>query len=143
MNREDFEELRDLPGKLITDDIRFTAKRAASPLLIAEVAIKNDRNMDARLSITYNPEIGATTFNVSTPIGPICRLDVGGHNHRESGRSHKHSLQTDRCPDRNLPDNVLDFSHVSHLAFRDLFDYFLNMAKIQHTGTLTPPDGAK
>lgn len=143
MNRQEFEELRELPGKVIEDDIRFVAKRAASPILIAEANIKNDRNIDAKLTITFNPEIDAVSFNVSTSAGPICRLDMRGHNHPPVGRNHKHALQNERCPDRNLPDQVGDFSKVSHLDLRGLFDYFLSMAKIEHVGTLIPPDVAR
>ena len=143
MNRQEFEELRDLPGKAIDGDIRFVAKKTASPILIAEANIKNDRNIDAKLTITCNPEIDVVSFNVSTSVGPICRLDIRGHNHPPVGRNHKHALQAERCPDRNLPDEVTDFSAISNLSVRELFERFLGMAKIKHNGVFAPPDGMR
>jgi len=142
VDRTQFEALRNLDGKFIDDDIRFVKSKPMSPLMIAEnIRIKNDSGVDVRLTIHYNPAIRSKTFNVHIPgIGPICRLDVDGPPHRPAGRCHKHSLQTARCPERNLPDKVSDLPTLSGKSVRELFAEFCNMACIQHNGELETPD---
>jgi hypothetical protein len=136
-----FIELRDLPGKTITGDIRFSARNATRPVLISEALhIENSRGIDARLNITHNPSVGSTTFNVSiTGVGPVCRLDVDGVAHRPAGRTHKHSLKSEECPDRNLPDGVNDMPGLSGCPIEMLFEAFCAMAKIEHNGDFYPP----
>lgn len=145
MNRTDFERLRDLPEKIIRCDIRFVPRRQVAPLLVADdVRIENGAGVDARLTMTYNPKVGSKSLNVHVPgIGPICRLDVDGPPHRPAGRSHKHSLQTERCPGRNLPDRVIDRPDVSGLEFRYLFHEFCKLAQITHDGTFYPPEESR
>jgi hypothetical protein len=58
---------------------------------------------------------------------------------RAAGRSHKHSLQTDRCPERNLPDNVDDRADLAGKTVTELFAIFCEMADITHLGTFFPP----
>jgi len=142
VNRTQFEALRNLAGKVIVEDIRFVKSKPMSPLLVAEnIRISNDSGVDARLTIHYNPQVGAKTFNVHIPgVGPICRLDVDGPPHRPAGRCHKHSLQTERCPGRNLPDGVADLPKLSGRSIRALFVEFCTMASIIHSGELETPD---
>lgn len=91
--------------------------------------------------MAYNPEIGSKTCNVYVPgFGPICRLDVDGPTHRPAGRSHKHSLQGPRCPERNLPDAVIDRPDLAGRSFREVFAAFCAMANIVHKGELLIPD---
>lgn len=145
MDRTAFEELRNLPGKIIEGDIRFGRPRATHPVLVAEnIAIANAHGIDARLNIHYNPQVGSKTFNVHVPgVGPICRLDVDGAPHRPCGRSHKHSLQSPRCPDRNLPDGVIDRADLAGKSVREVFEEFCRIAHIQHKGALElPGEGA-
>jgi len=141
MNRRDFEILRDLPGKVIRGDVRFAQPRSTSPAIVAEnLMIENDLGIDLRLTITYNPRVGSKTFNVHVPgMGPICRLDVDGPMHRPAGRSHKHSLQSERCPDRNLPDAVVDRSDLSGRDLTDLFREFCELASVRHDGEFLSP----
>lgn len=95
------------------------------------------------LSMRYNEIVGSKTINVYVPgIGPICRLDVDGNAHRPAGRSHKHSLQAERCPDRNLPD-ALDRSDLAGSSLREVFSEFCRMACISHHGQLETPDEAE
>jgi hypothetical protein len=94
------------------------------------IIIENTAGVEARPTISYNPEVGSKTFNVHVPgMGPICRLDVDGPAHRPAGRCHKHSLQTERCPDRNLPDGVWDLPDLSGKSVRELFDIFCEMPR--------------
>jgi hypothetical protein len=140
VDRKDFEALRGMPGKVIRGDIRLVQRRQTHPAMIAEVAIENSSHTALKLNISYNPEVGSKTFNVTAiGIGPICRLDVDGPAHRPAGRSHKHSLQTDRCPDRSLPDGVIDRPDLAGKTVVDLFAIFCQMADITHEGTFYLP----
>lgn len=143
MNRTEFEALRDLSGKTINADIRFVRPKATHPVMVAEnIPIANGHSVDARLNIHYNPEVGSKTFNVHVPgVGPICRLDVDGTPHRPFGRSHKHSMQTPRCPDRNLPDGVADRSDLAGKSVKEVFAEFCRIANITHNGGMAFPDG--
>jgi hypothetical protein len=145
VERSEFEALRDLPGKRIDSAIRFKSPRNLSPLLVAEsVPILTSSGEQLLLNINYNPIVGSKTFNVVRPgVGPICRLDVDGPPHRPAGRCHKHSLQSPRCPDRNLPDGVVDRPDCSGKSIRDLFAVFCGLGQIEFTGTLHSPDSAE
>jgi hypothetical protein len=137
VNRTEFEALRDLQSKTIQEDIRFAKSRSMSPLLVAEgIRIANKHGVDS-----YNPQVGSKTFNVHVRgIGPICRLDVDGPPHRPAGRSHKHSIKSQRCPERNLPEDVLDRPDLAGQSVRTLFAEFCRMASITHRGKLEAPD---
>ena len=141
MDRAEFEALRSIPGKVIHGDIRLSARRQTQPALVADnILIENATSIVLRLNVSYNPETDAKTFNVTAVgIGPICRLDVDGPAHRPAGRSHKHSLQTERCPERNLPDGVQDRPELAGKAIGELFAIFCKMAHITHEGTFVPP----
>jgi hypothetical protein len=95
-----------------------------------------------RLSITYNPEIGAKIINVHLAAagGPICRLEVDNAAHRQVGRSHKHSLKTEQCPAHNLQEDLVDRPELSGRGLREIFRIFCESAKIEHTGKLLVPD---
>lgn len=142
LNREEFERLRDLPDKRITKDIRLTLRRPTAPALIADdITIENGAGVELRLTIHHNPEVGSTTFNVDMPgTGPICRLDVDGPRHEPCGRSHKHSLQNPRSPERNLRDNVEDRPDLSGKPVRALFATFCELALIVHDANFSMPD---
>jgi hypothetical protein len=141
VNRTEFDAIRDIPGKVIEGDIKFARRQATLPALTAEnIAIVNTGGVELRLNITYNPDVGSKTFNVYVPgVGPICRLDVDGPAHRPAGRSHKHSVQIDRCSDRNLRDGVVDRPDLAGKTLADLFSEFCHMAKITHAGTFEAP----
>jgi hypothetical protein len=142
VDRKAFEELRDLPGKKIRRDIRLSRKKDLLPNLTADnITIENELGIDVVMNINYNEEVGSKTINVVLKgRGPICRLDVDGPPHRPAGRSHKHSLQNSRCPDRNLPDNVFDRPDLAGKPLHELFTLFCKMARIDHEGTFESPD---
>lgn len=144
MNRTEFEALRNLPGKVIREDIKFSKRQATAPSLVAEgIPIENADGVQLRLNINFNPEIGSKTFNVHVPgVGPICRLDVDGPKHHPAGRCHKHSVQTERCPDRNLPDNVMDRPDLAGRSVRECLDVFCAMAGITISGGFDAPDAS-
>lgn len=137
MDRAAFEAVRNFPGKVIRGEIRLVARQQNRPVLVAEnIAIENDSGVALKLNISYNPEVGSKTFNVTAAgIGPICRLDVDGPAHRPAGRSHKHSLQTERCPDRNVDDRP----DLAGKTVTELFKIFCEMADIAHTGIFFTP----
>ena len=143
MDRTAFEALRDLPDKVIAADIKFARRQALAPVLVAEgIRIENSAGVDLVLTIQFNPTVGAKTVNVHVPgVGPICRLDVDGPAHRPAGRSHKHAVRSERCPDRNLPEAVTDRPELAGKSPREVFDEFCRMAKILHTGAFEDPLG--
>jgi len=141
MNRTDFEALRDLPGKRISQEVRFVRRQALRPAMEAEVTIENDLGIDLRMNIHFNPETGSKTVNVYVPgTGPICRLDVDGTRHGDAGRSHKHALKTERCPDRNLPDDVVTRPDLSGRSLQEVFADFCRTANIAFEGKFFPPE---
>jgi hypothetical protein len=144
VERAAFEQLRDLPGKKIRKDIRFSRKRDLLPNLTSDnIVIENALGVDVVMNINYNEEVGSKTFNVVLRgKGPICRLDVDGPPHQPAGRSHKHSLQTPRCPDQNIPKGVIDLPNLAGKPLRELFTIFCGMAQIDHEGVFEPPDEA-
>jgi hypothetical protein len=141
MDRTEFEALRDLPDKVIEEDIHFSRKKNLSPLHTAEdIRIRNSLGYDLRLTIKFNPETGSRNFNVHiSGLGPICRLDVDDQAHHPAGRSHKHSLRQPACPDVNLP-CVEDRPGESGRSLDVLFQRFCDAANIEHRGQLFPPE---
>lgn len=140
MDRDEFERLRDIEGKVITGDIRLVRRANLVTTRVADgIQIINPIQLPLRMNISFNPESHAKTVNVVVQgLGPICRLDVDGPSHRPAGRSHKHSVQGRRCPGRNLPDNVADLPHLSGYSMTEVFVLFCEMAKIEHRGTFEP-----
>ncbi len=137
MNRTEFEALRDLPGKAIRRDIRCVQSRFLAPVLEADkIVIENSAGIELRMNLSFNPITGKKTVNVYVPgQGPICRLDVDGPKHGDAGRCHKHSLQNERCPERNLPDGALAYPNLSGANMRTVFDEFCRIAGIDFLGT--------
>lgn len=102
--------------------------------------IHNEGGWKLLLNINYNPEVGSKVFNVrAEDVGPICRLCVDGTAHGDMGRSHKHSLQAARCPDRNLPDGVIAKPELSGCSLRECFEKFCEMAGVEHRGQFQEP----
>ena len=142
MNRRDFEALRDLPGKTIVGDIRLTQKQATQPLITADhISIQNDQGVLILMNINYNPETGTKGINVTLAgEGPICRLDVDGSNHGNSGRSHKHSVQDENSVRRSLREGVVARPDLSGMSLRQVFNDFCLAAIIAHNGMFYAPD---
>lgn len=106
MDRAQFETLRDLPDKVIYEEIVFAANKNAAPtVLFGPVPVYNSLNIEVMLHAHFNPNIPSLTFNFSVKDagGPICRVDVNGNIHGNAGRTHKHELMTPDCPRLNLP----------------------------------------
>lgn len=143
MNRTEFEALRDIPGKRIYQNIRFIRRAALRPAMEVEnVQIENGQGVDLRMNLHFNPETGSKTVNVYVPgTGPICRLDVDGARHGDAGRSHKHALVAERCPDRNLPENVVSRADLSGRSMQEVFEELCRLASIEFRGTFEPPEG--
>lgn len=128
-----------MPGKVIASDIRLARRNNIVARVADGIMIGNALDIPLRLNISFNPESGAKTINVVIQgVGPICRLDVDGPAHRPAGRCHKHSLQTARCPGRNLPDAVIDRPDLSGKPITEVFQHFCELADIQYTGSFEP-----
>jgi len=96
--------------------------------------------VDIRLLIRFNPETGSKTINaVMAGVGPICRLDVDGAEHKCLGRSHKHTVRGPRCPEKNLRDGVSTRQDLAGKSLRDVFDEYCRLARIEFAGTFHEP----
>jgi hypothetical protein len=144
MNRQDFEQLRDLPGKVISDDIEFASQQSSSPNLVFDgIAVKNSLNLDVVLNGTFKPEIPSVTFNfVVRGVGPICRLCVNSKIHKNAGRTHKHDLQHEDDPRQNLP-NATARPELKDMTPSQVWGVLMSQASIKHEGSFKDPSGAK
>lgn len=140
MNRQEFEQLRDLPGKRITADIVFSSHSKAGPNRVFEqVQVENSLELDVVLNGTYKPDIPSITFNfVIRGVGPICRIDVNGTIHGAAGRTHKHDLQRDSDPRTNLPD-VVPRPDLVGKSPREVWEILCKQAGMIHTGNFVDP----
>jgi hypothetical protein len=142
MNRTEFERIRDNPDKEITHDIRFkpvTGKQALEFEGIP-VAISGEPYVMAELHGAFTPRLNKVKYNVTVKgVGPICRVDVNGVNHGDAGRTHKHSLELETCPQSNLPLDVVARPDLAGLTARQVFEDFCKRAKIKHSGQFFDP----
>lgn len=141
MDRREFEELRDLPGKTVDCDIQFGAPTEAAPLLLFDnIPVTNSLGIDLRLHGKYNPLIRSIVFNFRIPqVGPICRLEVNGTMHGGS-RTHKHSLHVEEDPRQNLPTKVKPRPDLERKTLREVWETLCREAKIVHNGRLVEPE---
>jgi hypothetical protein len=140
MNRLEFEQLRDLPGKIITEDIEFHLTQDTAPNFTFEsVVVQNELNWNIVLNGTYKPKIPSVTFNfVLKGVGPICRFCVNGTFHPGSGRTHKHALGMDDDPRLNLPTAApIQFGGLS---VSQIWQRVCQMSNITHNGVFTEPE---
>jgi hypothetical protein len=141
MKKDQFDKLRDLPGKLIFGPVNFSKKQATQPLLHADLDIQNNLGVPLKMNINFNPETGAKTINVvHVGGGPICRLDVDGAEHQDQGRSHKHDVQDDDSVRRRLAYGVTPRPEMSGKPLRDIFNTFCEQANITFEGEFHAPD---
>jgi hypothetical protein len=142
MNRAEFIELRDLPGKRVVGDIVLKRKKDRSMVLASgAVTIEADGEILANLHIEFNEETEAKSVNVMlVGVGPVCRLEVDSRPHRPAGRSHKHALKTPECPSNNLPLAVIDRPDLAGQSLEHVFAEFCAMAHIEHSGKIKFPD---
>jgi hypothetical protein len=141
MTRREFEQLRDLPDKVISDDVKFSLTNATSPnLTFEEILITNSLNWEVVLNGTYKPSIPSVTYNfVIRGTGPICRVCVNAMVHKDVGRTHKHDLQDEQDSRRNLPTAVARPDLVGKTA-RKIWDDLMQRANIIHTGRFIDPE---
>ena len=140
MTRLEFEQLRDLPGKVIESDIEFLAKDETSPnLVFDQVPVVNSLDWDVVLNGTYKPGIPSVTFNfVLRGVGPICRVCVNGQIHGAAGRTHKHDLTEPEDPRANLPAAVARPDLVGKDP-KEVWDILCRQANITHSGEFKNP----
>lgn len=141
MDRHKFQALRDIEAKEISEDIKFEPKRLGdSSMAFSDVQVQNGLDVTVILSGRYNPRIPSLTFNFYVPgIGPICRLDVNGQNHKDVGRYHKHDLRRDSDPRNNLP-SAIQRDDLKGMAIKDIWEMLCEQANIKHTGRFFAPD---
>lgn len=138
MNRAEFESLRDLPDKEVTADIVFTQKNA-STLAFQDVEIVNSLGLDLVLNGSYKPDIPAVKYNFCIKgVGPICRIEVNGTVHEGEGRTHKHDLQRESCPRKNLP-FAKARRDLQDLTAKQVWNTICTSANIRHAGKFFEP----
>jgi hypothetical protein len=143
MNRNQFLELRNLPGKTIASDIEFIPhKFSTSSLIFEQVEVSNSLGYELILNGSFVPAIPAIKFNFSIKSagGSICRIEINGKLHREAGRTHKHDLRTENCPRKNLPfaDARSDLD-LSKQSASEIWAIICKEANIIHTGVFKDP----
>ena len=143
MDRSEFEELRDLPDKVIQDDVIFRQPQDMKPnFTCGPLRIINSLKANLVLHCTYKPEIPSYTFNFTVVgTGPICRIDVNGTVHGRAGRTHKHSLTraSDATPNKNLPVAV-SRPDLELKSAPELWRIVCDEARIVHTGRFFNPE---
>lgn len=143
MNKSEFDQLRNLPGKVIAADIAFSERKdvGSDTLVFDQVEVQNSLEWDVVLNGTYKPSIPSVTFNfVIRGTGPICRVCVNGTVHGDAGRTHKHDLQTENDPRLNLPIAVAR-PDLNGKSVREIWQTLCFQANISHTGVLKDPEG--
>jgi hypothetical protein len=141
MNRNEFEQLRDLPGKYIEGDITLVPRKKDSPLWAAKAHI-GGASIEVRLDIEWNAKNESKTLNVTIPgIGAICRLEIDSKPHYPYGRNHKHALKESDCPTPsiNLSRDIQNRDDLSGKDMQEIFNDFCRKAKIEHRGQLVLP----
>ena len=140
MDRSTFEHLRDLPDKEILDDIIFK-KENTKTLSFDNIKVHNAMGVDLILNGKYKPHIPSIRFNFYIRgIGPICRVEVNSSIHRESGRTHKHSLQKENFPRLNLP-FARPRGDLKEKPIRQIWEIICQQSNIKHQGIFVDPDG--
>ena len=140
MTHAEFQQLRDLPEKIVVADIEFKFDKDGRPnMIFRDVAVLNSLGWEVSLNGTYKPDIPAVSFNFSVHgIGPICRVDVNGTIHGSAGRTHKHDLRREEDARRNLPTAVARPDLEGKTA-REVWEDLCQRANIQHTGRFIDP----
>lgn len=140
MTREQFCELRDAPGKVISDDIEWTAMPGmAGNLSFRDVVVHNEQGMSILLHGTYKPEVDSVTYIfVLEGSGGICRVDVNGTIHGDAGRTHKHDWRKDSDFRKNLP-TAVPRPDLDGKSAREVWQDICMNAKITHTGNFADP----
>lgn len=141
MDRQDFERLRDLPGKTIRGDIRLRQSRNMKTVYECDKIAIEGTDVDLRMNIRHNIESGYTTINVvAAGQGPVCRVDVDGPVHHGAGRSHKHSLREAPCPGMNLP-HAEPRHDLNGRSPAEVLKDFCERARIDFQGVLVMSQG--
>ncbi len=140
MNRSEFEQLRDLPGKTITADITYSNKDSSDVYSFGQVRVYNDLGIEVILNGSYIPDIPTIKFNFHSVIagGAICRVEINGKPHKDAGRTHKHSVQYDSCARRNLPIAVAR-PDLEGKTLLEIWNYLCEQANIEHIGRFIEP----
>jgi hypothetical protein len=142
MNKNEFDQLRALPGKSIQADINFAERKDAGSdnLIFEQIEVQNSLDWPVVLNGNYKPSIPSITFNfVIRGAGPICRVCVNGTVHGNAGRTHKHDLQTENDSRQNLPVAVAR-PDLAEKSVREVWQILCSQANITHTGTFNAPD---
>jgi len=141
VTRPEFLDLRDLPDKLIIDDIEFFESQLCGPFLIFEgIKIQNSKGYDLRLNGRYNPLLPSIVYNFRIlDVGAICRYEVNSTEHNGS-RTHKHALVEEDDPRRNLPTRVTPRPDLEGKTAKQVWDKVCQEAKIEHTGKFISPE---
>jgi len=141
MDRDEFENLRNLPDKKIVDDIKFVEKPFRKPAMYcSDVRIHHTGEAGLKLDMTYNPAADSININVtSMGEGPICRLDVRSNKHGDAGRTHKHELTTNKDIANNLPNAQAMPNTIEAMTPQQAFLEFCRLANIVFEGDFIDP----
>jgi len=143
VDRREFQQLRNALDKEIDVDIEFVKdKNLDQNVVVFEGAsLRNSFGFEIVVNGWYNHKTRHTKYNfVLQGVGPICRVEVNGPVHGDAGRTHKHELQTESDPRRDLP-NAIPRLDLVDCGPRELWEDLCKRAHIDHTGRFVDPTG--
>lgn len=138
---DEFKRLRDLPNKVISNDLTFT--QTASPFIFRfDEKVFNALGYDVILTATYNDLLPSVVFNFRVVgNGAVCRYCVNGTVHKDEitgipTRTHKHTPKQDGCFNNNLPvaNNRTDLTISNFSDVELIWETVCAEANIQHSG---------
>ncbi|MCA3269660.1 MAG: hypothetical protein INF44_04835 [Thalassospira sp.] len=133
-----------MDGKTIDVDIVFTQPRETALVFVASrIPINSSSGVKANLDIRYVPVNDYSCFNVTIEgTGQVCRLEHNANVHRNAGRDHKHTLQNEDCPQKDIP-SAVSFPGLSGKTVKEIFTIFCKSAHINHSGDFIEPGKGK
>lgn len=142
MTFDEFEQLRDLAGKAISDDLEFVETAPNSDIFRCEQSLGVFAGHEILLTATFHRNIPSVVFNFrKAGFKAIGRYCVNGNLHRDKNtgvlvRTHKHAPESNDCFRKNLP-LAYERTDLSIKSFKDVVAVWQSICKdanIHHSG---------
>ncbi|MDZ4802531.1 MAG: hypothetical protein SGI92_30600 [Bryobacteraceae bacterium] len=107
-------------------------------LIFDNIKVENSMGLDLRVNGKFNPLVPSIVYNFKVKgVGAICRVEVNNTMHG-GARTHKHSLQNEEDPRRNLPATVAR-PDLEGKSPREVWTILCRQANIVHVGEFVDP----